>query len=470
MDTKHTSHGTKVTWITWITCALALAGCMEDAGMMGIDPPDDMMMPPDDMMVPPGTPARIRVLHLSPDAPAVDVFANGTGPVLSGLAFQDGTAYVDVPAGTYDFAISAEGAPEADAVLRVTDADLEAGRHYTAVAFDRLAAPINGLLLEDSDRGLISGSLRVRAAHTAVGVGDVDIWVMDGDEMHPLADDLFFARTTESLDLPARAYAVGIDTNDDMTPDVIFDLPGLAGGTVVNVYAVTDAGGALFLIAQLPDGTVARIDPRGEARARVLHLSYDAPAVDVFVDGAGPAISNLPFLSGTGYVTLRAGAHDFAVSATGTPETAAVLRVEDFRLERDTATTVVAFGALASIAPLAIEDDESGIAAGDFRIRAVHAAADVGVVDIYNVDEHGIPSRIVDDLAFGSASGTLDLPAGAYRIGLDVNADATPDVVFALPSAPAGALINAYAVRERDGNVLLLLQLPDGSTLPIRHE
>ena len=87
------------------------------------------------------------------------------------------------------------------------------------------------------------------------------------------------------------------------------------GHLVTNAHVVGDAreGEASF-----GDGTVARIDPRGEARVRALHLSYDAPAVDIFVDGSS-AVSNLPFLSGTPYVTLNAGAHDFAVSATGTP-------------------------------------------------------------------------------------------------------------------------------------------------------
>lgn len=467
---------TETTWITWLTCSIALAlagyGCVIPAGGMrstgGDEDPPGMDDPPPD----PSAPARIRVLHLSPDAPAVDVFANGTGPVVSGLTFPSGTGYLDVPAGAYDFEVAPMGAPATDAVLRVTDADLAGGRHYTAVAFDRLSAPINALLIEDSDRGLVSGSIRVRAIHTASGVGDVDLWLMADGEMHPLADDLYFARAGESFDAPARAYTVGVDTNEDATPEITFELPALPGGTVVNVYAVTDGSGALFLLAQLPDGSTTRIDPRGEARVRVLHLSPDAPAVDVFVDGgADAAISGLEFLGGTGYVTLSSGTHDFAVSASGTPESAAVLRADDVGLDRDRDYTVVAYGELASIAPLAIADDATGIGAADFRVRAIHTAAGVPPVDVYNVDEHGIPSLIIDDLAFGEASSNLDLPAGiAYRIGLDVDADARPDAVFTLPTAPAGVLINAFAVRERAGNVLLLLQLPDGTPLPVRHD
>jgi hypothetical protein len=63
------------------------------------------------------------------------------------------------------------------------------------------------------------------------------------------------------MDLPAGAYSVGFDVDNDATPDVAFDLPALPAGTVANVFAVSE-GSTVFLIAQLQDGTVARIDAR----------------------------------------------------------------------------------------------------------------------------------------------------------------------------------------------------------------
>ena len=55
-------------------------------------------------------PARIRVLHLSPDAPGVDVFVNGGDEAaVEALEFPDGTPYLEVPAGTYTFDVSPAG-------------------------------------------------------------------------------------------------------------------------------------------------------------------------------------------------------------------------------------------------------------------------------------------------------------------------------------------------------------------------
>src|SRR5688500_10614296 len=44
--------------------------------------------------------ARIRVVHASPDAPAVDVYANGN-KVLSNVTFFAASDYLTVPAGSY---------------------------------------------------------------------------------------------------------------------------------------------------------------------------------------------------------------------------------------------------------------------------------------------------------------------------------------------------------------------------------
>jgi hypothetical protein len=204
----------------------------------------------------------IRVLHLSPSAPAVDVFANmGATPVVEALGYLDGTAYLSIPEGTYDFDIAASGQPASSAVLSVPGLALEAGKSYTAVAYDELNA-IKPLALVDDFSGLAAGNIRVRAIHTAAAVGTVDIWNIPAmGEAAKLYGDVPFGAVGDYLDLPAGAYTLGFDVDKDMVPDVIFDLPALPAGTIANVFAVSDAGG-VHLVAQLQDGTIATIPPR----------------------------------------------------------------------------------------------------------------------------------------------------------------------------------------------------------------
>ncbi|MGB0680152.1 MAG: DUF4397 domain-containing protein, partial [Polyangiales bacterium] len=215
--------------------------------------------------VTPATPApqaRLRALHLSPDAPAVDIFANaGAAPVVQGLAFLQGTDYLEIDPGSYDLAVTPTGAGLAAAVLNIDGLNLSANIQATAVAFDEVAN-IQALALIDDAANLAAGNIRVRAVHTASGVDQVDIWNLPaGAAPTPVVEDLDFAVSSDKLDLPAGAYTLGIDVDDDANPDLIYDLPDLPAGTVANVFAVAD-NADVFLVAQLQDGTVARVDAR----------------------------------------------------------------------------------------------------------------------------------------------------------------------------------------------------------------
>jgi hypothetical protein len=414
----------------------------------------------------------VRVLHLSPDAPGVDVFANGGDePVVENLEFPDGTEYLDVPAGTYTFDIAPAGTSADDAVLTVPDLELEAGSSYTAVAFDELAS-ISALALVDDAEGLDAGDIRIRAIHTAAGVGEVDIWdVTNPGSPSPLYEDVDFGVAGDAIDVPAGAYSVGIDIDDDATPDLTFDLPALDGGTLVNLYAVA-ADGDVFLLAQLPDGTTARIDPRGPtAFLRVLHLSPDAPAVDVFVNaGDEPVVSELEFPDGTAYLAVPADTYAIDVSPAGATAADAVLSIEALELERDTFYTAVAIDELATITALPLVDDYEDLDAGEIRVRAIHAAPGVGQVDIWNIPATGAPAPLWTNVDFGVAGDALDLPEGEYTLGVDVDDDSMPDLTFALPELAEGTVVNVFATNDEDGNVFLVAQLANGSTVRVDPE
>lgn len=236
----------RFTAATLVLASVALAGCSDDD-----DNPAQPMQP--------GS-ADVRVLHLSPDAPAVDVFVDQTTPAaVSGLAFLEGTDYISLDPGSYRIDVSASGSAPSQSVLTVPNLDLQDAASYTAVAYGNLAS-ISALALLDDDSNLSTGSIRVRAIHTAVGVGQVDIWnIPASGSPSVLYADVDFGVAGGYLDLPAGTYTIGFDVDNDATPDVVFDLPALAAGTVANVFAVSQ-GGSVFLVAQLQDGTIARIN------------------------------------------------------------------------------------------------------------------------------------------------------------------------------------------------------------------
>jgi hypothetical protein len=416
--------------------------------------------------------AYLRVLHLSPDAPGVDVYANGTSKVVNNLMFLEGTSYMEVEAGTYDFNITATGSPADQSVLDITGLALSKDTYYTAVAFDALGS-IKAIPLVDDYDGLDSANIRVRAIHAAEAVGQVDIWVIpETGDPTILYENVDFGVAGDYLDLPAAAYTLGFDLDNDDTPDVIFDIPELTAGTVANVLAVNDSTGAVSLQAQLRDGSVVQIDPRPAKKdsfIRVLHLSPDAPGVDVYANGAAKVVEDLAFLEGTDYLTVDEGTYDFNITATGTPADQSVLDVTGLALTGDTYYTAVAFDALSSIQAMALVDDYEGLDAGSIRIRAIHAAESVGPVDIWVIPDMGAPSILYENVDFGVAGDYLDLPAAAYTLGFDLDDDATPDVIFDVPSLAAGTVANVFAVNDNMGSVSLQAQLEDGSLVQIDH-
>ena len=86
----------------------------------------------DDLSAPAAGKAHVRFVHLSPNAPAVDVAVQG-GPVLfANRAFKQNTAFTPVNAGTYDLEVRPAGTTTV--VLPLNGITLQAGKIYTVFA------------------------------------------------------------------------------------------------------------------------------------------------------------------------------------------------------------------------------------------------------------------------------------------------------------------------------------------------
>lgn len=99
-------------------------------GLAGGNPALQYLVAEDDLMPPAAGRAKVRVVHASPDAPPVDVAANGSD-VLTNVPFPAVSDYLEVDAGDYTFAIKATGTPD---IVRSVSVNLMAGGIYTVVA------------------------------------------------------------------------------------------------------------------------------------------------------------------------------------------------------------------------------------------------------------------------------------------------------------------------------------------------
>jgi hypothetical protein len=200
------------------------------------------------------------------------------------------------------------------------------------------------------------------------------------------------------------------------------------------------------------------IGAEGDACVNVIHASPDAPAVDVYVDGA-LALENLAFGAASGWVALPAGEHQVQVSATGTPADQAVIDAT-LTLEENAAYEVAAVGLVAEITAAVNQINLSELGEEEARIRVVHASPDAPAVDIAVTGG----DVLFADLPFPKASGTVTVPAGSYD--LEVRVAGTTDVALPLPGVAleAGMVYSVYAIGLVGDGSLTVLPIASSTT------
>ncbi len=93
--------------------------------------------------------ACIRFVHLSPNAPAVDIKLDNDMVVFDNVAYKGITNYACIPSGTYTFKASPAGSE--DVVLTVPDVTLNANIYYTIYAIGLLGQDpaLQAVLIEE---------------------------------------------------------------------------------------------------------------------------------------------------------------------------------------------------------------------------------------------------------------------------------------------------------------------------------
>jgi hypothetical protein len=202
------------------------------------------------------TQAELRVIHASPDAPAVDVVVNDNfaSPALEDVPFPAVSGYLAVPPGTYNVKVTPANTP--GVIVIDADVSLAAGKRYSVYATGPLAAITPYVLIDDDRR--VSTAAKVRIVHAAPGAGSVDIYVTAPgagiEAATPAFSNVPLRAETGYVSLAAGSYDVTVTPAGTKTAAI-----GPATITVFdgNVYtaAARDAvgGGAPFGLILLDD-------------------------------------------------------------------------------------------------------------------------------------------------------------------------------------------------------------------------
>ena len=175
--------------------------------------------------------ARVRIVHASPDAPAVDVFV-GEQAVATNVPFFTASDYLDLPAGQARVRVAPTGAGAAAAVIDAT-LTLAAGQAYTVAAVNPVAS-ISAEVYQDNLGAAAANKARVRVYHLSYDAPAVDVKVAGGPT---LISNLAFPDASAEAEVDAGTYDLQV------TPagagDVVIDLPNteLKAGTYYSVFA-----------------------------------------------------------------------------------------------------------------------------------------------------------------------------------------------------------------------------------------
>ncbi len=143
------------------------------------------------------------------------------------------------------------------------------------------------------------------------------------------------------------------------------------------------------------------------SRLRVVNLSPDASAMDVFV-GDTREFTNVTFAVPTDYQDVATG--DTTTLGSG-----------DEELELSQSYTLLATGFADAVTPLLLSDTTDAPESGKIRVRIVHASPSTGAVDVYvgdPTDDISTVTPTLSNVSFGDASNYLTLDEGTYRIRL----------------------------------------------------
>ena len=412
--------------------SVALAGCGA-AGDTDTPTDDDGMMTgtatatPTETATATETPetASVRIGHLSPNAPNVDVYVDGSA-VLEDVAFGSMSPYLEVPAGERDVEVTVAGDP--NDTVNFGTLTVEAETAYTIAAVGEVGneadLPLETLVLEDDNSDPGDDTARVRLVHASPDAPAVDVTLASNGDV--LFDGPMFLDSA-TVEVPAGDYTLQIrgdtESNDG---DVVaaYDVS-VAGGEAYTAFAAgyltpddepADTPFDLLLSTDTgePGLTSAPAAETGGAQVRVAHMSPNAPNVDVYVDGSA-VLEDVPFGAVSSYLEVPAGERGVEITAAGDADT--VVFDGNVPVESATAYTIAAAGEIGDDAgqpfqPLVLTDDNSDPGDDSARLRVVHASPDAPAVD---VTAGGGDTVLFDGVAFGE-SGYTTVPANDYTV------------------------------------------------------
>ncbi|MEM9690101.1 MAG: DUF4397 domain-containing protein [Pseudomonadota bacterium] len=440
----------KLKSILLATTAIALAACdSDDPNPGGTEEPSNTF---------------VRVIHASPNAPAVNLTL-GTFTA-DGLDFKGTLGDIVIDPGTATVTVDALDAAGTITAIGPADITFDADTITTIIAANDVGS-IEPIIVTQPAGDPAASDARVLVVHGAASAPEVDVYVTaPGADLAgetPLGT-FEFRGSLGPVDVAAGDYQIRVTAAGDASA-VVYDsgtttLPGGLNAVLVATPNVEGGAAAITLVGHdRGTGTLEIRDTNAPATLRVVHLSPDAPAVDVIADTA-VLFAGLTFPNGTDLTEVPPATYQVEVSPAGAYPGTVVIPNDGSTIPLElgvgTTTNVLAIDTLANITAITADDDTRSIGLYA-KVRAIHASPTAPNVDIYVTAPGGditAATPVATDVPFGANTGFLNLDnvadpgAADYDVTITATGSTTP-------------AIGPIALEIADGDVITVIARDD---------
>ncbi len=403
----------------------------------------------DVIALPTASVAAVQVIHNSP-SPTVDVYANGD-KLLEDFAFRTAIPFTFLPAGVnIDLAVApATSTSAADAIANF-NVNFENGKTYVVTASGIVGSTTTPFTLNVNDTGRQAATSPAKT-DVAILHGSPNAPGVDVDEILTgnIVSNLAYGSFTPYLSLDPGIYDFVIRATGTTTTVATYraNLSGLAGRSAY-VFAsglIGSATAPFGLYAALANGDVLALGATPFSKVQIIHNS-PSPTVDVYA-GQARLLNNFVFRTATPFVDVPAGrAFNIGIAPEGSATAADAIASFPVTLDATKKYIVTAAGIVGNATTpfnLYISDNAEDTAPPSVvRASVFHGSPDAPAVDV----AERLAGVLVPNIAFGQATGYLNLPPDEYFLDIKPAGSSTIVATFAADlSALAGQAIRIMA-------------------------
>lgn len=240
----------------------------------------------------PAADAYVRLAHLSPDTPQVDVYVDAVAApeesvVVPGVGYGAVSPYRLLPAGSYVVSMRPAGAPASSPAVISLTVDARAGGAYTIAGVGR-SSELGLTVLEDRLDVPAPDRANVRVINASLSEPLVDC---GREGSAPWAEDVRFGTSTDYTEVPVGTWRLAVTADGrpagtlpvDLSANAVYTVVLVDGGSGVEATLHTDSTGAGSVpVGAVDTGTAAGLSgPETAAGLAALGVAAAALAVAV---------------------------------------------------------------------------------------------------------------------------------------------------------------------------------------------